>query len=61
MKRKTYNPYKAKVLSIDRFRGVINPENNQTMAEEYVGSSNNCVSFRIGELTTRDGQIRENI
>jgi len=59
MLRKTYNPYKINTESINRFRGVANPENQQTMAKAYVGFSNNCVSFRTGELTIRSGQVRE--
>jgi hypothetical protein len=59
--RKSYNPYKINTESINRFRGVANPENELTMAKVYVGSSNNCVSFRTGELTIRSGQVRESI
>jgi hypothetical protein len=61
MKRKAYNPYRIRTETLNRFRGVANPENQQTMAKEYVGSMNNCVSFRIGELTIRSGQVRESI
>lgn len=61
MLRKGYNPYIIKNESIDRFRGVANPENQQTMSKAYVGSSRNCVSFKAGELTIRNGQVRETI
>jgi hypothetical protein len=61
MSRKAYNPYTIKSESIDRFRGVSNPENEQTMNKMYVGSSNNMLGFRYGELTTRSGQVRESI
>lgn len=61
MAKKTYNPYKIQVLTINRFRGVVNPENQLTIAKEYVGSSNNIESFRIGEITCRSGQIRESV
>lgn len=61
MAKKTYNPYRIGVMAINRFRGVVNPENQQTMATAYVGDANNCVSFRIGEMTIRSGQIRESI
>ena len=59
--RKTYNPYIIKNESIDRFRGVANPENELTMNKAYVGSLNNMVCFRWGELTIRSGQVRESI
>lgn len=61
MNRKTYSPYKVKTETINRFRGVVNPENQQTIPKEYVGDSNNCVSFRVGELTIRAGQVKETI
>ena len=61
MLRKGYNPYIIKNESIDRFRGVANPENELTMSKAYVGSSRNCVSFKTGELTIRSGQVRESI
>ena len=59
MLRKGYNPYVIKTESINRFRGVANPENELTMNKAYVGSSRNCVSFKTGELTIRSGQVRE--
>ena len=59
--RKTYNPYIIKNESIDRFRGVANPENELTMNKAYVGSSRTCVSFKTGELTIRSGQVRESV
>ena len=61
MARKTYNPYKVKVHKINRFRGIVNPENELTIAKPYVGSANNMESFRIGEMVTRVGQISESI
>jgi hypothetical protein len=61
MPRKTYNPYMIKNEAINRFRGVANPENEQTMSKAYVGDANNCVSFKTGELTIRSGQTRESI
>ena len=61
MPRKTYNPYKIAVMKINRFRGVVNPENELTIPSQYVGDSNNVESFRIGELTSRPGQIAESI
>jgi len=59
MKAQTYNPYKAKTWPIDRFRGIVNPENQQTIAKEYVGSSDNAESFKLGELNQRIGQERD--
>lgn len=61
MPRKGYNPYIIKNESINRFRGVANPENEQTMNKMFVGASNNMVGFRWGELTARSGQVRESI
>jgi hypothetical protein len=56
LKRKTYTPYRVSTETINRFRGIVNPENQQTIAKEYVGSSDNAISFRVGELTHRPGQ-----
>ena len=61
MAKKTYNPYKIHVKKINRFRGIVNPENELTIANQYVGGANNMESFKIGELTTRVGQISEAI
>lgn len=61
MKRKTYSPYKLRRMIINRFRGIVNPENELTISKEYVGMANNIESFRIGEMTSRSGQITESI
>ena len=61
MKAKTYNPYKIATETINRFRGVVNPENQQTISKEFVGFSSNMLCFRWGELTVRNGQTREAI
>lgn len=61
MARKTYNPYVQKVQKFNRFRGVVNPENDLTIPPAYVGTSSNVECFRVGELTIRSGQIKETI
>ena len=62
MARKTYNPYVLqKVKKFDRFYGIVNPENELTIPNAYVGMSSNVESFRIGEMTTRPGQTAESI
>ena len=61
MARKTYNPYEIKVKKLDRFRGIVNPENELTIPDSYVGTSDNVESFRKGELTIRSGQLSESI
>ena len=45
----------------NRFRGIVNPENELTIAKQYVGSSNNVESFKVGEMTSRSGQQSESI
>lgn len=61
MERKTYNPYVQKVLKFDRFKGIVNPENDLTIPPAYVGMSSNVECFRVGEMTTRPGQVAEAI
>lgn len=61
MPRKTYNPYEIKVKKLNRFRGLVNPENELTIPDPYVGNSSNVESFRKGELTVRSGQRVESI
>lgn len=61
MLRKGYNPYMIKSESINRFRGVVNPENQQTINKMYVGESNNVECFRWGELSCRSGQLLRSI
>lgn len=61
MKRKSYNPYKIKVRKTAKFSGVANPENELTLKKEHVGFSSNVVSFRVGELNNRCGQIMEDM
>lgn len=58
---KSYSPYKLKVWMTNRFRGIVNPENELTIAKQYVGSSNNVESFKVGEMTSRSGQQSESI
>jgi len=61
MPRKTYSPYRIKTRRIIRFDGIVNPENELTIDQKYVGSANNVESFRVGEMTTRSGQREESI
>lgn len=56
---KTYSPYKLKHETFNRFRGVANYDNHLTLPKEYVGESDNIVSFRVAEINQRLGQTDE--
>jgi hypothetical protein len=58
-KFRTLNPRnKVQTSETIRFRGVISSENDQLIPDEYVKSSNNLTSFRLREMTQREGQVR---
>jgi hypothetical protein len=59
MNRKTYSPYKIKAAEVNRFRGVMNLGNEAALEKAYVGKTNNMPSFKIAQIDSREGQVKE--
>lgn len=55
------NARKISARAINRFRGVTDPSLGPTIAEQFVGTSENMVSDRVRRLETRSGQERGDI
>lgn len=57
-KHKSKNPYKVHSEETNRFRGITNAQNKLTVDKKYIGSLDNLVSHKIGQLDSRAGQTR---
>jgi len=55
-KFRTLNPAnKNRTLETIRFRGLIASENEASVPNNFVGASDNLTSFKLREMTVRDG------
>jgi hypothetical protein len=58
-KFRTLNPRnKVQTSESLRFRGIISSENDVMIPDEYVKNANNLTSFRLREMSQREGQSR---